>query len=147
MVHPIAGDLLRRHGPVRTDHRTLGGEGSASRIFGDPRLIEAGIDATNLADKALIENLKTITMLSSGFILTSLVWAWALAAAIDRRLVLAGKVMLLAAGMTAFGIIHSPLSGNPSLMSMNKVITSWSGTARWNPAHICRKWLRRCTEE
>jgi AGZA family xanthine/uracil permease-like MFS transporter len=51
-------------------------------------------------------------MLSSSFIITSLLWAWALAAAIDRRLILAAKVFLLAGILTLFGAIHSPLAGN-----------------------------------
>ena len=51
-------------------------------------------------------------MLSNGFILTSLFWAWMLAAAIDRKLNVAGFVMLTTAILTIFGIIHSPLDGN-----------------------------------
>ncbi len=86
------------------------------RMFGDGALMEAGIGPGTLQDKALAENIKTMSMLSSGFILTSLLWAWSLAAAIDRRLMLAAKVMLLAAVMTLFGIIHSPLAGNQLFM-------------------------------
>ncbi len=56
--------------------------------------------------------MKTLGMLSSGFILTSLVWAWSLAKIIDRRLTAAASVMLLAGIMTLFGVIHSPLPGN-----------------------------------
>ena len=36
----------------------------------------------------------------------------ALAAAIDRKLVLAGKVLAACGVLTLFGIIHSPLDGN-----------------------------------
>ncbi|WP_146457298.1 permease [Rubripirellula tenax] len=82
------------------------------RIFGDEALRKLGIDATTLGDPMLRANLKTIGMLSSGFILTSLLWAWALAAAIDRRLLLAAKVLLLACVLTLFGVMHSPLAGN-----------------------------------
>jgi AGZA family xanthine/uracil permease-like MFS transporter len=76
------------------------------RIFGQ------GVNPAEFSDQQLIHDLKTLGMLSSGFILTSLLWAWSLAATIDRRMVLASKVMLLAGGMTLFGIIHSPLAGN-----------------------------------
>ena len=82
------------------------------RIFGDESLRNAAITINSLADHVLSENLKTLGMLSSGFILTSLLWAWSLAKAIDRQLVVAAKVMGLAGLMTLFGIIHSPLAGN-----------------------------------
>lgn len=82
------------------------------RIFGDEALRSAGISPDNLQDGVLVHNIKTMSMLSSGFILTSLLWAWALAATIDRRLVVASKVMLLAAILTLFGVMHSPLAGN-----------------------------------
>lgn len=82
------------------------------RMFGDPALLSAGINADTLQDELLRENLKTMTMLSAGFIVTSLLWAWALAAAIDRKLRIAASVLLLAAVLTSFGVIHSPLAGN-----------------------------------
>ncbi|WP_146599376.1 permease [Novipirellula aureliae] len=81
------------------------------RILADPALSGAGIAPATLST-ALQEDMSTLTMLSSGFILTSLLWAWCLAAAIDRRLQLAGVVLLVAAALTLFGIIHSPLDGN-----------------------------------
>lgn len=75
------------------------------RMFGE------GVDPSGFSPE-LLHDLKTLTMLSSGFILTSLCWAWALAATIDRRLDLAAKIMLAAGVMTLFGVIHSPLAGN-----------------------------------
>ncbi|MDG2220333.1 MAG: permease [Rubripirellula sp.] len=82
------------------------------RMFGDAALLEQGINLSTLADSGLRENLETMVMLSSGFILTSLLWAWALAAVIDHNLKLAARVLLLAGIMTLFGVIHSPLAGN-----------------------------------
>ena len=82
------------------------------RMFGDTALMSAGINIDTLGDEGLRANLRTLAMLSSGFILTSLLWAWALAACIDRKLVLAAKVFLLAAVLTLFGVMHSPLAGN-----------------------------------
>ncbi|MFK8112705.1 MAG: permease [Rubripirellula sp.] len=76
------------------------------RMFGE------GVDPGTFKDPSLIHDLKTLGMLSSGFILTSLLWAWALAAAIDRRLSVAAKVLFAAGIMTLFGVIHSPLAGN-----------------------------------
>lgn len=83
----------------------------ANRVLGDPAVLAAGISSEDL-NPELAHNLQTLTMLSSGFILTSLFWAWALAASIDDRLNVAARVMLTAAILTLFGVIHSPLPGN-----------------------------------
>jgi AGZA family xanthine/uracil permease-like MFS transporter len=61
---------------------------------------------------ALQLRLQTLHELSGGFIITSLAWASALAALIDRRLATAGLLMLVCAACSLFGVIHSPL---PSL--------------------------------
>jgi AGZA family xanthine/uracil permease-like MFS transporter len=82
------------------------------RVFGDPSLLAAGLNAETLQDAVLRENLKTMAMLSSGFILTSLLWAWMLAAVIDHQLRVAAAVLVLAGLLTLFGVIHSPLAGN-----------------------------------
>ncbi len=82
------------------------------RILGDVTLLDQGIDVSKLSDAGLRANIETMVMLSSGFILTSLLWAWALAAVIDHDLRLAGRVLILAGALTMFGIIHSPLAGN-----------------------------------
>ncbi|WP_146524902.1 permease [Novipirellula artificiosorum] len=81
------------------------------RILSDPALQGLDFSADSL-DGLLQKDMITLGMLSNGFILTSLLWAWCLAAAIDRRLRLAGVVFVVAAGLTLFGIIHSPLPGN-----------------------------------
>lgn len=75
------------------------------------RMLGQGVDPSTFSPD-LLRDIKTLTMLSSGFVLTSLLWAWALAASIDRRLKLASKVMLASGIMTLFGVIHSPLAGN-----------------------------------
>lgn len=81
------------------------------QILGDPSVRVSDWNPDDL-NEDLSHNLKTLGMLSSSFIITSLLWAWALAAAIDRRLILAAKVFLLAGILTLFGAIHSPLAGN-----------------------------------
>jgi len=60
----------------------------------------------------LANKIYTVHMLASGFILTSLIWASALAAIIDRRLWRAACLFLLAAIFTQFGVVHSPLRGS-----------------------------------
>ena len=51
-----------------------------------------------------------IRMLYSGFIITSLIWASALAFMIDKRLKAAAAFMILAGLFTLVGLIHSPYS-------------------------------------
>jgi len=48
-----------------------------------------------------------IFTLGNGFIMTSMLWASALVAMIEQRLRRAAALLLLAAALTAFGIIHS----------------------------------------
>lgn len=53
--------------------------------------------------------LDTLRILSNGFIVTSVIWASALAAAIDRQLIRSSAFFAVAAGLTLFGVMHSPL--------------------------------------
>ena len=62
--------------------------------------------------EALARNLQTLRMLSGGFIVTSLLWASALAALVDRRLRVAAGFYSLCAVFSLFGVIHSPLDGS-----------------------------------
>ncbi|WP_146428859.1 SulP family inorganic anion transporter [Blastopirellula retiformator] len=57
--------------------------------------------------------LQTLRMLSGGFILTSLMWASALAMIIDRRLLTAAGFFVVCGVFSLFGVIHSPLPGSP----------------------------------
>ena len=94
----------------------------SGQVLGDPALREAGISLSDLSPM-LQESYGTLTMLSSGFILTSLLWAWGLAAAIDRKLKLAGVVYLVCALFTLFGLMHSPLAGNRLFLPLGP--TDW----------------------
>ncbi len=82
------------------------------QLFGDGAAISAGFNPGALKDSILKEKLATMTMLSNGFILTSLLWAWALAAIIDRNTKTATLVFVAAGVLTLFGFIHSPLAEN-----------------------------------
>ena len=55
--------------------------------------------------------LNQLTVLSGGFILTSLIWASATAKIIDRRYYLAAIYFLAGGILTVFGFMHSPLPG------------------------------------
>ena len=52
----------------------------------------------------------TLLVLGNGFILTAVLWAWALAAIIDRRFGTATAVFAVASAASLFGLIHSPLA-------------------------------------
>ena len=53
---------------------------------------------------------QSLRCLASGFILTSLLWASALAAILDDKLPRAALFLTIAAGCALFGVIHSPLA-------------------------------------
>ncbi len=63
--------------------------------------------------QSLQTELLTLRVLSGGFIVTSLLWASALAALIDHRLKRAGIYYGVSAACVLFGVIHSPLPGSP----------------------------------
>ena len=75
-------------------------------IYAD-KLVGAGAKP----EHALAVELHAIRILAAGFIVTSLVWAAAAASLVDRQLTRAGGWFAAAAGMTLFGIIHSPFPG------------------------------------
>jgi adenine/guanine/hypoxanthine permease len=68
------------------------------------KLMAAGAVPTG----SLARELFSIRLLSSGFIVTSLLWAGMLAALIDRKLLAAAGWCLAAGACTLFGVIHSP---------------------------------------
>ncbi len=53
-----------------------------------------------------------LSVLAGGFIISSLLWSSALAEVIDRRFNRATIYLLIAAVLTAFGVIHSPIPGD-----------------------------------
>lgn len=75
----------------------------------------------------LASELLILRILANGFIVTSLIWASALAAIIDRRLVRAALFFALAAICTSFGIMHSPEPGSP-------IFWPWTATGGVSPA-------------
>ena len=77
-----------------------------------------GIQLSSLSN-SLQQQLNTLRVLAAGFIVTSLVWASALAAIIDRRLGLAAAYFSVASVFAFFGIIHSPLPGSAMFLPWN----------------------------
>ena len=86
-------------------------------IFTDQALaaghISIGALEQNPATALLAKNLLTLRILSAGFIVTSLIWAAALAMLIDRRFRRAAAFVATGAAASLFGVIHSPLPGSP----------------------------------
>lgn len=73
-------------------------------IFGDD-----AVGKILAANPKLKFELDTLRVLSNGFIVTSVIWASALAAAIDRQLFRSSAFFAVAAALTLFGVMHSPL--------------------------------------
>jgi AGZA family xanthine/uracil permease-like MFS transporter len=67
----------------------------------------------------LPEQLQTMQMLASGFIVTSLLWGAALAAIIDRRLIVGGIYFCVASVFSLFGVIHSPFADERLVLPWN----------------------------
>ena len=88
------------------------------KLLGDPALRLAGIGSDQL-QQALRTEILTMRTLANGFIVTSLLWASALAAIIDHRLKVAASFFAVAAICSMFGIIHSPLPGSPLVLPWN----------------------------
>jgi len=103
--------------------QTLGAAGIAAR---DPTLAARVLQAPG-AFAAVGLQLPGMIALSQGFMLTCLVWSAASALLIDRRLVAAGRFMLLGAALSFFGFIHA---GTLSPAGGVYVISAGSG-ASW----------------
>ena len=74
----------------------------------NPALVpEANFNAALSAPGRSLPELLVIIALGNGFILTAMLWGAFLAESIDRRLRVAAFYLLLLAGLTFFGIIHS----------------------------------------
>ncbi|MDB5353416.1 MAG: hypothetical protein JWN86_4663 [Planctomycetota bacterium] len=89
---------------------------------------------------------QTVTILSGGFIVTSLLWGTALAKLIDGKIKAASLTFILGGAFALFGIIHSPLPSGPivlpttamkQLVAENRVAATRSQTPyHWAAAYI-----------
>ena len=76
--------------------------------LGNPGIVPPEQFARLFADASHgLSELAVIVMLGNGFIITSMIWATALAALIDARPLRATAALLSGAAFTAFGVIHS----------------------------------------
>ncbi len=92
-----------------------------SSIYVDKLLGEmAGLGVTDEQLSAPLRlELETVRVMASGFIVTSLLWASALATLIDRRLPMASVFFACAGLCSLFGVIHSPLPGAAMFLPWN----------------------------
>ena len=60
-----------------------------------------------------------MNVLAGGFILTSLIWASAMAKIIDRRFIHASIYMTIGGFLVLFGVMHSPLEGDKMFLPWN----------------------------
>lgn len=86
----------------------------ANQVMGDQQL-----QLSDLNNPALAEQIMTLRMLQNGFIVTSLLWASALAAIIDRRLIGAAIYFAVCAVCTLIGIVHSPFPDGSTFLIWN----------------------------
>jgi AGZA family xanthine/uracil permease-like MFS transporter len=78
-----------------------------------PSLGVADLDQIASRNAELALNLQVVRTRAAGFIVTSLIWAAALAMLIDRRMKAAAAYFATAGVLSLFGVIHSPLPGSP----------------------------------
>ncbi len=98
-------------------------------LFANLILKTTNIGIEDLKNPILIEQLHTVLILQNGFIITSLLWATILAAIIDRRMWTAATFLAVTAGLTLFGVMHSPLLNGrmflpwqlPELLAVDKL--------------------------
>lgn len=80
-------------------------------VLQDPAIANQSIQISDLTP-ANQSQLDVIHLLNGGFIITSLLWASALAALIDRQIRRASLYFAICGLLTLFGIIHSPMLNN-----------------------------------
>lgn len=107
---------------------------SLKDVLFDPALMAAGVEFGDLKSSAR-QTLGTVSMLAGGFIITSLLWATALARLIDGRLRSAAVTFLIAGGLALFGVIHSPLSSE-KVMLPNQAITEMKDQGRFDASKL-----------
>ncbi len=79
----------------------------------------------------LQEEISTVRILSSGFIVTSVLWASALVALIDRKLARAGTIFAFGSVCVLFGLMHSPLPGGPVYLPWTLEPDAWETVIRY----------------
>lgn len=85
----------------------------------------------------------SLRCLSSGFIITSLLWAATLASILDGQLIRAAVYMFIAGGFALFGIIHSPLESG-AIAWPHEVFEEMLEDIGTSPAILCQSPYHWC---
>ena len=100
-----------------------------------------GSNASTASQPPLPEQLQTIQILASGFIVTSLLWGSALAAIIDRRLRVASVFFAVAGVCSLFGVIHSPFPDERLIVPWALADTLPHAAAGQTPVYMATAYL------
>ncbi len=109
-------------------------------MFADSVLKQLGKTIDSLAPP-LPEQLQTMQILASGFIVTSLLWGSALAAIIDRRLRAASAFFAVAGVCSLFGVIHSPFPDERLIVPWALADTLPHAAAGQSPVYMATAYL------
>lgn len=109
----------------------------AGKVLNDPALFTNGIDGSKLLARTQTE-LAITTMLSNGFILTSLFWASGLAMIIDRRWWIASIIFAICCVATLIGLMHSPLPSSSMFLPWDFGIETLSSLTLSDEASLRR---------
>jgi len=109
-LRAVAGDALSAPATLEAFHEVERAGKQLETIAGNPTIGLIGEPQGPLG-----KQIQTLRMLAGGFIVTSLLWASALAALIDRKLRLAAAFFAIAGVCSLFGVMHSPMPGSPLL--------------------------------
>ncbi len=109
-------------------------------MFADSILKQVGRTLDSLAPP-LPEQLQTMQILASGFIVTSLLWGSALAAIIDRRLRAASAFFAVAGVCSLFGVIHSPFPDERLVVPWALADTLPHAAAGQSPVYMATAYL------
>ncbi|MEL6898215.1 MAG: class I SAM-dependent methyltransferase, partial [Planctomycetota bacterium] len=90
----------------------------AEQVAGPAVSAPYGDMAADPGTEELARNLSLLVIWRNGFIVTSVLWSWALASIIDRKLKVAAFVFFVASACSLFGIIHCPSNTNQVTIPM-----------------------------
>ncbi len=92
--------------------------GQYIKVFDYQSAMDAGI--IKAGDQAFLQSqIIYLSVLAGGFILTSLIWASALAKITDRRFYGASVFLAVGGMLVMFGVMHSPLAGDKMFLPWN----------------------------
>jgi adenine/guanine/hypoxanthine permease len=108
----------------------------ASPLFTSTALEPHRVAAALSIPPPFAENFGVFIVLAHGFILTGMLWGAALAFMIDRRVGAASATLLVAAGLSFFGLIHSVLPAGGIYLPWSEVLHGSRVPYHWTAAYL-----------